>query len=708
MSGALTQEMTDEGILVLILDVPGAKVNTLSRALLGEFDALLTRLEGRSDVRGVVLRSGKPEGFIAGADIRDFTAIRTALEAEALSREGQALLARLAALKTPVVAAIHGPCLGGGLEMALACRYRVATDDAKTVIGLPEVMLGIIPGAGGTQRLPRLIGLRAGLDLILTGRSLKAAKALRVGLVDEVVAAPLLVQAARAAALRLAAGEPPPERIGITAIERMIRPVIFRKARASVREKTGGRYPAPIAALEVIEEGTSGSLERGLELEARRFGELAVSEVSRALVSVFLATQEIKKDAGYPEGTKANDVRKLAVVGAGLMGAGIATSAAEAGADVRLKDTTFDAIGRGLRHAREEFDARRRRGSLGTLDMERRMNRLSGTIDNSGFARAQLVIEAVFEDLGLKRTVLAEAEEAVGDDCVVASNTSSIPIGDLARGARRPNRILGMHFFSPVEKMPLLEVVVTPETDAWATATAVGFGRRLGKHVIVVRDGPGFYTTRALSPYLSEGARLVEEGAAVEDVDAAMKRFGFPVGPLALLDEVGIDVGARVAGVLHAAFGARMAPPAAMTAVLESGRLGRKGGRGFYRYDGARKRPDESVYALLPRGLPRTAFAEREIQERLVFAFLNEAARCLQDGILRSARDGDVGAIFGLGFPPFLGGPFRYLDHLGPRFAVEVLDRLAARHGERFTPAAILRDMGRDGRSFHPAETAAP
>ncbi len=708
MSGAFTQEMTDEGILVLILDVPGAKVNTLSRALRGEFDALLTRLEGRNDVRGVVLRSGKPEGFIAGADIRDFTAIRTALEAEALSREGQALLARLAALKTPVVAAIHGPCLGGGLEMALACRYRVATDDAKTVIGLPEVMLGIIPGAGGTQRLPRLIGLRAGLDLILTGRSLKAAKALRVGLVDEVVAAPLLVQAARAAALRLAAGEPPPERIGITAIERMIRPVIFRQARASVREKTGGRYPAPIAALEVIEEGTSGSLERGLELEARRFGELAVSEVSRALVSVFLATQEIKKDAGYPEGTKANDVRKLAVVGAGLMGAGIATSAAEAGADVRLKDTTFGAIGRGLRHAREQFEARRRRGSLGTLDMERRMNRLSGTIDGSGFARAQLVIEAVFEDLGLKRTVLAEVEEAVGDDCVVASNTSSIPIGDLARGARRPNRILGMHFFSPVEKMPLLEVVVAPETDAWATATAVGFGRRLGKHVIVVRDGPGFYTTRALSPYLSEGARLVEEGAAVEDVDAAMKRFGFPVGPLALLDEVGIDVGARVAGVLHAAFGARMAPPAAMTAVLESGRLGRKGGRGFYRYDGARKRPDESMYALLPRGLPRTAFAEREIQERLVFAFLNEAARCLQDGILRSARDGDVGAIFGLGFPPFLGGPFRYLDHLGPRFAVEVLDRLAARHGERFTPAAILRDMGRDGRSFHPAETAAP
>jgi 3-hydroxyacyl-CoA dehydrogenase/enoyl-CoA hydratase/3-hydroxybutyryl-CoA epimerase len=707
VSGAFTQEMTGEGILVLVLDVPGEKVNTLSRALLGEFDALLTRLESRDDVRGVVLRSGKPDNFIAGADIKDFTAIRTALEAEALSREGQALLGRLASLRVPVVAAIHGACLGGGLETALACRYRVASDDPKTVLGLPEVMLGLVPGAGGTQRLPRLIGLRAGLDLILTGRSLKAAKALRVGLVDEVVAAPALLQAARAAALRLAAGEPPPERIGITSTERMIRPVIFRKARESVREKTGGHYPAPSAAIDAIEQGTAGTIEKGLELEARQFGALAVSDVSRALVSVFLATQEIKKDAGYPEGTKTIDVRKLAVVGAGLMGAGIATSAAEAGAEVRLKDTTFEAVGRGLRHAREHFEERRKRGSLKPLEFERRMNRLSGTIDLSGFARAQLVIEAVFEDLDLKRTVLAEVEEAVAAECVVASNTSSIPIGDLARAARRPERILGMHFFSPVEKMPLLEVVVTEQTSAWATATAVTFGRRLGKHVIVVRDGPGFYTTRALSPYLSEAARLVEEGAAIEDVDAAMKRFGFPVGPLALMDEVGIDVGARVAGVMHRAFGERMAPPVGMSSVVESTRLGRKGGRGFYIYEEGKKRPDESVYALLPRGLPRTAFAEREIQERLVFAFLNEAARCLQDGVLRSARDGDVGAIFGLGFPPFLGGPFRYLDHLGPRFAAEVLERLAARHGERFTPAPILKEMGRDGRAFHAAGTEA-
>jgi 3-hydroxyacyl-CoA dehydrogenase/enoyl-CoA hydratase/3-hydroxybutyryl-CoA epimerase len=694
--------MSTEGILILTLDVPGEKVNTLGRRMMGELAELLERLESRTDVRGVVLRSGKPDGFIAGADIRDFTAIKSALEAETLSREAQAILGRLEGLPMPVVAAIHGACLGGGLETALACRHRIASDDARTVVGLPEVLLGLIPGAGGTQRLPRLIGLRAALDLILTGRSLKAPRALRSGIVDEVVPAPVLVKAAHAAAVRLAGGKAPSSHPGISVTERLLRPVIFRKARASVREKTGGHYPAPPAAIDVVEKGTAGPLARGLEIEARAFGALAVSDVSRALVSVFLATQEIKKDAGYPEGTQPREVRKLAVVGAGLMGAGIATAAADAGANVRLKDTTFEALARGLRHAREQFEQRRRRGSLTRLEFERRMNRLSATIDTSGFGRADLVIEAVFEDLDLKRRVLADVEEAAGEDCVVASNTSSIPIADLARGSRRPNRILGMHFFSPVEKMPLLEVIVTPETDAWATATAVAFGRRLGKHVIVVRDGPGFYTTRALSPYMSEAARLVEEGAAIEDVDGAMKRFGFPVGPLALLDEVGIDVGAKVAGVLYKAFGERMRPPLAMASVIESGRLGRKGGRGFYVYDGGKKRVDDSVYALLPRGLPRTAFVEREIQERLVFAFLNEAALCLQDGILRSARDGDVGAIFGLGFPPFLGGPFRYLDHLGPRFAAEVLERLAARHGDRFAPAPLLKDLGREGRSFHP------
>ena len=281
-----------------------------------------------------------------------------------------------------------------------------------------------------------------------------------------------------------------------------------------------------------------------------------------------------------------------------------------------------------------------------------------------------------------------------------ASNTSSLPIGEIVAKAKRPGRALGMHFFSPVHRMPLLEVIVTPRTEATATATAVAFGRRLGKNVIVVRDGPGFYTTRALAPYMNEAARLIEEGASVEDVDRAMTAFGFPVGPIALLDEVGIDVGAKVAKVLHHAFGERMAPPLSMARVVEDGRLGRKNQRGFYTYNG-KKQVDTSVYALLPGGPERRGVEARDVQTRLVFAFLNESAFCLQEGILRSARDGDVGAIFGLGFPPFLGGPFRYLDQLGARFASETLERLASRHGERFKPAEILRQRARDGRPFH-------
>ena len=697
---ALSQELGQDGVLVVTLDVPGEKVNTLGRPVMEEFDALLTEVESRPEIKGVVLRSGKPDNFIAGADIKDFTAIRSALEGETLARTAQGVISRIESARVPVVAAIHGSCVGGGLETVLCCRYRIASDDPKTGLGVPEVNLGIIPGMGGTQRLPRLVGLAAGLDLILTGRTVKGTRALRMGLVDEVVPPAALMIAARRAALDLADGTRRPERPGIPLRERLIRPMIFSKARSTVMAKTHGHYPAPLAAIDAVQRGTAASLAEGLKIEARLFGELAVSEVSRNLVTVFFATQEIKQDTGVPEGIQARDVAKLGVVGAGLMGAGIAGAAADAGVRVRLEDTTVGALGRGLRGIRDVLEERRRRGSLKPREVEQRMDRIACATEMTGFRRCELVIEAVFEDLELKRQVLASLEGVIGDDCVLASNTSSIPIAEIAKDTRRRSRVLGMHFFSPVHKMPLLEVVVTPDTDAWATATAVAFGRRLGKHVIVVRDGPGFYTTRVLAPYLNEAARLLDEGASLEAVDGAMLRFGFPVGPMALLDEVGIDVGAKVAKVMHRHFGDRFSPPASLARVLEDGRLGRKNGRGFYAYRG-RKKVDASVYDLLPGGAPRRTFEERDIQERLSFAFLNECILCLQEGILRSPRDGDVGAIFGLGFPPFLGGPFRCLDHLGARFTLEVLERLQAAHGARFAPAASLVEMARRGKSFH-------
>ena len=699
--GAFTRERDERGVVVLTLDVPGEKVNTLGQAMIAEFRALLGELAGDPSVRALVIRSGKPDNFVAGADIKDFTRIRTAEDGEALSRAAHAIFDQVERFPVPVVVAIHGSCLGGGTELALACRYRLASDDPKTSIGLPEVMLGLVPGAGGSQRLPRLIGLGRALDLILTGRALKATRALKAGLVDEVVPAPVLLDAARRAAVALAEGRLEPRRPGIPWTERLLRPVIFSQARRSVLAKTGGHYPAPLEAIELIRRGTATTLEEGLKLEAKAFGRLAASHVSRSLVSLFFATQEIKKDAGYPAGTRPREVAKLGVLGAGLMGAGIAGVSADAGVSVRMKDATHEALGRGLRYVRETYEERRRRGSLSRLEVGHRLDRISPTLDYTGLRRADLVIEAVFEDLDLKRRVLAETEAATRGECVFASNTSSIPIGEIARGCRRPARVLGMHFFSPVHRMPLLEVVVTPDTAAEVTATAVAFGRRLGKHVIVVRDGPGFYTTRALAPYLNEATWLLEEGAAVENVDRAMTRFGFPVGPLTLLDEVGIDVGAKIAKVLHHHFGARMAPPSSMEKVLADGRQGRKNRRGFYTYDTGRKRVDETVYAVLPGGGVRRPLDAKYVEERLLFAFLNEAVLCLEDGILRSPRDGEVGAIFGLGFPPFLGGPFRHLDRLGARKALETLERLAARHGERFRPARMLVDMARSGRSFY-------
>ena len=700
-TSAFTRDKDADGVLVLTLDVPGEKVNTLGKGMIAEFERLLSEVEKDQSVRAIVLRSGKPDGFIAGADIKEFTRIGSAEEGEALSRAGHAIFDRLAGCGVPVVAAIHGTCLGGGTEMALACRYRVASDDPKTSIGLPEVMLGLVPGAGGTQRLPRLVGLATSLDLILTGRPLKAPRARKAGLVDEVCPAPILVTVAKKAALGLAAGALRPRRPGIRLRERLLRPVIFSKAQASVLQKTGGHYPAPLEALALVKEGTARSLEEGLKLEARAFGRLAIGDVSRNLVSVFFATQEIRKDAGYPEGTPAVEVGKLGVLGAGLMGAGIAGVASDAGVCVRMKDATHEALGRGLAHVRGVWDERLKRRSLTRLQVGERVDRVSPSLDYSGFRRADLVIEAVFEDLELKRRVLAETEAATREACVYATNTSSIPIGEIAKGCRRPAQVLGMHFFSPVHKMPLLEIVVTPETSLTAIATAAGFGRRIGKHVIVVRDGPGFFTSRALAAYMNEATWMLDEGAGVEELDQALVSFGFPVGPLTLLDEVGIDVGAKVAKVMHHHFGERLSPPPSMEKLLADGRLGRKARKGFYTYDGGKKRVDESVYALLPGGRARRPIDAREAQERLGFAFLNETVLCLQEGILRSARDGDVGAIFGLGFPPFLGGPFRYLDHLGARFVLERMEALQARHGERFRPAPMLLDKAREGRTFH-------
>jgi len=708
----------EDGVAACLLDVPGEPVNTLSSEVAEELAELLRTLAKDAAVKAVVIASGKPGGFIAGAKIEMIQAVRSAAEAEALSRAGQRRMNDLERFPKPVVAAIHGACLGGGLELALACHWRIATDDRRTQLGQPEVQLGIIPGAGGTQRLPRLVGIAAALDLILSGKSVKPRKAAKLGLVDEVVPAPILLEVAKRRARELASGavrrEAPAgmkklRRDGLGAIQKMAleenalgRELLFREARRTLLRKSGGHYPAPEKALEAVKHGYEKGFERGLEREARLFGELAVSDVSKRLIDIFFATTALKKDSGVDDASvKPRDVRSVGVLGGGLMGSGIAFVTAGAGIPVRVREKDDAAAAKALGNVRALLDERVKRRSIDRLERQATMRLLTSTTDWSGFERVDLVIEAVFEDLGLKREMV-RAFEKVNAKGIFASNTSSIPIGRIAEASSRPELVLGMHYFSPVQKMPLLEVIVTPRTAPDATATAVAIGKKQGKTVIVVNDGPGFYTSRVLAPYMNEAAEILLEGAPIEDIDAALTRFGMPVGPITLLDEVGIDVGAKVGKILHEAFGDRMVPPKALESVIADGRLGRKSKKGFYTYGGKKKEVDVTVYDLLPGGKRRKTLSRDEIAERVVLQLVNEAIRCLGEGILRSARDGDVGAIFGLGFPPFLGGPFRYADAIGPKALLDRVERWHDKLGDRFEPAPLLVEHARAGRTFYP------
>jgi len=702
-------------VATLLLDLPGESVNTLSPDVGAEFDELLTRLEKDASVRAIVLASGKREGFIAGAKIEMIQGVESAEEAEDLSRQGQAGFDRLEAYPKPVVAAIHGACLGGGLEWALACTYRIAASDPKTQLGLPEVQLGLLPGAGGTQRLPRLIGIANALDLILAGKMVKTRKALALGLIDEACPAPILRQVAVERARALADGTLKPRRpmprkpAGMLAAQSLLlesnpfgRSVLFKKAREQLLAKTRGNYPAPEAALEAIHIGASQGMAAGLAAEARAFGRLAVSEVSRRLIEIFFAQNAMKRESGVADpSVKARKVERVGVLGGGLMGSGIAWVTVNAGLPVRVREQNDVAAAKGLANVGALFAERVKRKSMERLDRDAAMRLITAGTGWEGLEHVDLLVEAVFEDLALKQEML-KAFEAVNPRGIFATNTSSIPIAEIASVAIRPEAVIGMHYFSPVNKMPLLEVIPTARTAPEVIATAVAMGKKQGKTVIIVGDVPGFYTNRVLGPYMNEAAWLLSEGAAIDELDAALVAYGYPVGPITLLDEVGIDVGAKVSKILHAGYGDRMKPPEALEAVVASGRLGRKNGRGFYTYgEGKKKVVDESVYALLPGGKARRKLDRGEVAERLVLALVNEAARALGDGVIRTPRDGDIGAVFGIGFPPFRGGPFRLVDAMGAAVVVEKLERLRQLHGDRFTPAPLLLEKAKGGGTFY-------
>jgi 3-hydroxyacyl-CoA dehydrogenase/enoyl-CoA hydratase/3-hydroxybutyryl-CoA epimerase len=702
----------ENGIAILTFDLPGEPVNKLNGAVKAEFEALLEQLRNDGTVRAVVLLSGKPDMFIAGADIEEFTELATQAEAEALSREGQEMVNRVDAFPKPFIVAIHGACLGGGLELALAGDYRIATDHPKTQLGLPEVQLGLLPGAGGCQRLPRLIGASAALAMILPGKTETASKAYRLGLVDELVHPAILRKVAIAAAERaVAKGIPLRQRPGglkgwLLNGNPLGRRLVYAGAKKQVMKTTGGHYPAPLAALDAVRVGLEEGMGKGLVFEHQKFGELAVSKVSRNLVQLFFATTALKKDSGLPDGVAAEPVTvdRLGIIGAGFMGSGIAgTAASTAKVQVGLKDTDLSRIGKGLKAAVDIVAGRLKRRRITRYEFTRLQALIAGSDEWYVVRNADLVIEAVFEDLEVKRKVLAEVEANTRPACIFATNTSTIPIHLIAAQSARPERVLGMHFFSPVEKMPLLEVIPAELTGPEAVATAVDFGRKLGKTVIVVKDHPGFWVNRILTPYLNEAGHLLAEGTPIELIDKTMTRWGFPVGPVALLDEVGLDVAVKAAKVMHEAFGDRLKPSEIVTRMNADNRMGRKNGRGFYHYHkGHKTGVDDSAYEVM--GVrPQEKNSPATIEQRLVYTMLNEAAMAVDDGVVRRPRDGDIGAIFGIGYPPFRGGPLRYIDELGAVNVVDTLRQLANAYGERFTPSPLLVTMAEHDRKFYPS-----
>ncbi len=698
-------------LAVVTFDQPNSRANTLGQAVLGELEALLAQLQQQSDLQGLVLRSGKPGMFIAGADLRELGAAKHDPElTRKLGQRGLDIIAGFEKLPYPTVAAIDGACMGGGLELALGFDYRLASNHPKTELGLPETKIGLIPGWGGTQRLPRVIGPNLAAEMITSGDGVKAERARQLGLVWDVVPVEKLLDEA-IALLRWAssdggwkaARQRKQQPIGLT--EEQVS-FAYAVARGLVLSKTGGHYPAPLAALEAIYKGCNLPLDEGLKVEGEHFAPLVGSPVSKALIGVFFQTQRLAKDTGSSDpSVQPRPVRQVGVVGAGIMGAGIAGAHVRRGVPAVMLDSVPAALEKGIATISKNLLGRVEIGRMTPAEAASSLAMLSTSMTTQALADRDVVIEAIVENEEAKVKLYGELEKLLSPEAILASNTSTISITRMAQSLKAPERFAGMHFFNPVDRMQLVEVIRGEKTSEQTVVTLVALARRISKTPIVVKDCPGFLVNRILFPYMNEAMLLLEEGVPPRTLDKAATAFGMPMGPVTLQDVVGLDTSLYAGRVVNTAFADRAVPTRILDELVAAGRLGQKSGAGFYSYaKGTRGADDPALEPILAkvRRPGKGELSIEEIQDRLFLPMLTEATRVLTDGIVREPGDVDMGLLLGIGFPAFRGGILRWADTLG---IGRVLDKLAKYEslGVRFQPTEMLRKMAAEGKGFYPA-----